>query len=100
MGVLPARTVASFRHFQTTEFNLRSRARHMHYYGAKQLANAWRTVRRNTIQIAEEIPAEQYGFRATEDTMPVGELLAHMATAPLWAVSIIFEEKKENVVAE
>ena len=72
----------------------------MNYYGAKNLAEAWRTVRRNTLQIAEEIPEEQYGFRATDDTMTVGELLAHMATSPMWAIAMVFEERKENVAAE
>ena len=71
----------------------------MTYYGAKQLAESWRTVRKNTLQIAEEIPEEQYGFRASADTMTVGELLAHMATSPLWAVAMIFEERKETVAA-
>ncbi|MEO7521417.1 MAG: DinB family protein, partial [Gemmatimonas sp.] len=73
---------------------------HMNYYGAKQLAESWRTVRKNTIQVAEEIPEEQYGFRASADTMTVGEQLAHMATSPLWAVLMIFEEKKDTVAAE
>ena len=72
----------------------------MTYYGAKQLADAWRTVRKNTIQIAEEIPAEQYGFRATDDTMTVGVLLAHMATSPMWAVTMLFEENKDTVARE
>lgn len=72
----------------------------MNYYGAKQLADSWRTVRRNTIQIAEEIPEDQYGFRAAADTMTVRELLAHLATSPMWAIAMIFDEKKENVLAE
>jgi uncharacterized damage-inducible protein DinB len=72
----------------------------MLYYGAQQLADAWRTVRKNTIQIAEEIPEEQYGFRASADTMTVGELLAHMATSQRWAIMMIFEEKKENVTVD
>jgi uncharacterized damage-inducible protein DinB len=50
----------------------------MTYYGASELARSFRTVRRNTLTIAEEIPAEQYGFRATADTRSVAEILAHI----------------------
>ena len=34
----------------------------MTYYGGKQLADAFRTVRQNTIQTAQDIPEDQYGF--------------------------------------
>lgn len=53
-------------------------------YGAKQLAESFRTVRRNTIQIAEDIPDDKYSFRATPDVKSVGEELAHIACSPLW----------------
>jgi uncharacterized damage-inducible protein DinB len=56
----------------------------MTYYGAKNLANSYRTVRKNTIAIAEEIPADQYSFKAAPDTMSVGEMLAHLAAAYQW----------------
>ncbi len=56
----------------------------MTYYGANNLANSYRTVRKNTIAIAEEIPAEQYSFRAAPGTMSVGEMLAHIAAAYAW----------------
>ena len=56
----------------------------MTYYGGKNLANSYRTVRKNTIAIAEEIPAEQYSFRAAPETMTVGEMLAHLAAAYQW----------------
>lgn len=51
----------------------------MNYYGSKELAAAFRTVRRNTIKIAEEIPEDKYGFRAAEGTRTVAELLSHIA---------------------
>jgi uncharacterized damage-inducible protein DinB len=47
-------------------------------YGASELARSFRTVRKNTLIIAEEIPADQYGFRATPDTRTVAEILAHI----------------------
>jgi uncharacterized damage-inducible protein DinB len=53
----------------------------MTYYGSKDLAAAFRTVRKNTIKIAEEVPAEKYGFRAAPDTRTIGETLAHIAVS-------------------
>jgi uncharacterized damage-inducible protein DinB len=54
----------------------------MTYYGAKELAEAFKTVRKNTIQIAEDIPEDNYGYKAAPDVRSVGELLAHIALAP------------------
>lgn len=51
----------------------------MTYYGGKQLANSFRTVRQNTLKIAEEIPEDKYGFKASPDTKSIGQLLAHIA---------------------
>jgi len=53
----------------------------MTYYGAKDLANAFRTVRANTIQTAQDIPADKYGFAAAEGCMTVGAMLAHVAAS-------------------
>ena len=72
----------------------------MTYYGAKELAESWRTVRKNTIQVAEDIPEEKYSFRAAPDTMSVGEMLAHLACAPHWAEQCLFVEKKASVAME
>jgi uncharacterized damage-inducible protein DinB len=52
----------------------------MNIYGAKQLANSFRTVRKNTIQVAEDIPESKYGFTAAEGTRTVAQTLAHLAT--------------------
>lgn len=54
----------------------------MNYYGAKELAQSFRTVRNNTITIAGEIPEEQYGFRPAEGCRSVAETLAHIAVMP------------------
>lgn len=35
----------------------------MNLYGTKQLPDSLRTVRKNTILIAEDIPEKDYGFR-------------------------------------
>jgi uncharacterized damage-inducible protein DinB len=53
----------------------------VNYYGGKELATSFRTVRKNTITIAEEIPEEKYGFRATADTRTVAEMLVHIAVS-------------------
>jgi hypothetical protein len=34
----------------------------MNYYGGKELADSFRTVRKNTITVAEEIGEQHYGF--------------------------------------
>jgi uncharacterized damage-inducible protein DinB len=53
----------------------------LNYYGGKELAASFRTVRKNTIAVAQDIPEEKYGFRAAPDTRSVGELLAHIAVS-------------------
>ena len=60
----------------------------MTYYGGQELAAAFRTVRKNTIQIAEEIPEDKYGFKAAPDTRSVEETLVHIALAPTFAIHI------------
>jgi uncharacterized damage-inducible protein DinB len=50
-------------------------------YGGKELADAFRTVRKNTIQVAEDIPESKYDFVAAPDARPVGKMLAHVAIA-------------------
>jgi uncharacterized damage-inducible protein DinB len=60
----------------------------MTYYGAKHLADSFRTVRRNTLTIANEIPEDKYSFRASPDVMSVGELLAHLAISPMWQMDV------------
>ena len=51
----------------------------MKYYGAKELAESFNTVRKNTIQIAQDIPEDKYSFAATADTRNVEKLLTHIA---------------------
>jgi uncharacterized damage-inducible protein DinB len=72
----------------------------MNYYGSKDLADSFRTVRKNTIQVAEDIPEEKYSYRAAPDTMTVGEMLAHLATSPYWANQCHFVEKRSSVAME
>ena len=48
-------------------------------YGAKELANAFRTVRKNTIQVAEDIPESSYNHSPAPDVRSVAHLLTHVA---------------------
>lgn len=57
-------------------------------FSAKDLSESFQTVRRNTIQIAQDIPAEQYDFRAAPLVKSVGEMLAHVAVAPRWQIEV------------
>ena len=72
----------------------------MTYYGSKELAESWRTVRKNTIQAAEDIPADKYAYRAAPDTMSVAEMLAHLAASPHWAEQCHCVDMKTDVSME
>jgi uncharacterized damage-inducible protein DinB len=50
-------------------------------YGGKELAAAFRTVRKNTLQIAEDLPESKYGFVAAPDCRSVANMLTHIAIA-------------------
>jgi len=54
----------------------------MTYYGAKDIAAAFRTVRGNTIHIANEIPEDQYGFKPSKESRSIGQTLVHIALGP------------------
>jgi uncharacterized damage-inducible protein DinB len=51
----------------------------MSSYGGRELANGFRTVRRNTIQVAEDIPESKYEFVAAEGCKTVARMLTHIA---------------------
>ena len=51
-------------------------------YGAKELAASFRTVRKNTVQAAEEFPEEHYDFVAAPGGMSVRAMLSHMVWGP------------------
>ncbi len=50
-------------------------------YGAKELADSFRTVRRNTIQIAKDIPESSYDFVPAPGARSVAESLRHIIFA-------------------
>ncbi len=54
----------------------------MTYYGGKEMAAAFRTVRENTLKIAEEIPEDKYSFKPASDSRSIGQTLTHIAVGP------------------
>jgi uncharacterized damage-inducible protein DinB len=66
----------------------------MNCYGGKDLARAFRTVRENTIKIAEEIPESKYDFSAAPGVRTVRQLLTHVALSD--SLSSIHKEKRTN----
>jgi uncharacterized damage-inducible protein DinB len=50
-------------------------------YGGKQLANSFRTVRKNTIQVAEDIPEQDYNPVPAAECRSAAKMLAHIALA-------------------
>lgn len=51
----------------------------MNLYGGKELAAAFRTVRKNTIQVAQDIPENRYDFKPAQESRTVAQTLAHIA---------------------
>jgi uncharacterized damage-inducible protein DinB len=70
----------------------------MTYYGAKELARSFRTVRDNTIKIAEEIPEEKYTFRPAEGCRSIAEMLVHIAVMSRVPVQIHAVEHRSTLV--
>lgn len=66
-------------------------------YGGRQLAEGFRTVRKNTIQVAQDIPADQYGFKATPDVRSVGDMLAHIAANTLWVLKAHRDDRVTHI---
>jgi uncharacterized damage-inducible protein DinB len=60
----------------------------MTYYSGKELAASFRTVRSNTIKIAEDIPENKYDFRPAPDTRTVAQTLVHIAVGPSFQTHI------------
>ena len=66
----------------------------MNCYGGTDLARAYRTVRDNTIKIAEEIPESKYDFAAAPGIRTVRQLLTHIALLDGFAT--FHKEKRTN----
>jgi uncharacterized damage-inducible protein DinB len=66
----------------------------MNCYGGTDLARAYRTVRDNTVKIAEEIPESGYDFAAAPGIRTVRQLLTHIALSDSFAM--FHKEKRTN----
>lgn len=62
-------------------------------YGGKDLAAAFRTVRKNTIAIAEDVPEDKYGFEPTPEVRSVARLLTHTALGPTFQHQVHSERR-------
>ena len=69
----------------------------MTIYGAKDLAGAFRTVRGNTLIIANELTEEQYGFSPADGTRTAGQLLTHIALISTLAEQVHFIERRTTL---
>jgi|SRR5215471_3218348 len=83
----------------------------MTYYGGKEMAAAFRTVRGNTIKTAEEIPEGKYEFAPASDCRTIGKTLVHIALGPGFQLHIHgnkvadltqvnFQQLMQGVIAE
>ena len=69
----------------------------MNYYGAKELSESFRTVRKNTITIAQDLPEEKYSLRPAPDVRSAGELLAHIALTPNFQYQVHAQERRTSL---
>jgi uncharacterized damage-inducible protein DinB len=58
------------------------------YYGGKELAASFRTVRQNTIQIAQDVPEDKYSVTAAPDTRSIAQTLVHLALSPRFQLHV------------
>ena len=69
----------------------------MNCYGGKELASSFRTVRKNTLAIAHDIPEDKYSFRPAEGCRTVAELLTHIAISYRFQYQVHAEEKRSTL---
>ena len=70
----------------------------MNYYGGKELAESFRTVRKNTLTVAQDIPEDRYSFRVAPETRSIAEVLTHIAFSPTFARQVHGEERLHSLV--
>ncbi len=66
----------------------------MNLYGPQNLIESMRTVRKNTILIAEDIPEESYGYRPTAESRSVAEMILHIAA--VWQITYQIHEVERH----
>jgi uncharacterized damage-inducible protein DinB len=83
--------------FLKKDNSFHSRRNRLNYYGPKEVAESFRTVRKNTITIAQELPGEKYGFRPAPNTRSIAELLAHISLAHNFQYQIHAQERRTSL---
>ncbi len=69
----------------------------MDHYGSKELAQSFRTVRKNTLEAARDIPEDKYDFRPTPDNKSVEKLLTHIALGYRFQHQLHAVEKRSSM---
>lgn len=69
----------------------------MSFYGAKELSESFGTVRKNTLAVAEDIPADQYTFQPSPECRSVAQLLTHIAVSFTFQYQIHAEEGRTTL---
>lgn len=69
----------------------------MTYYGAQQLSKSFKTVRDNTIKVAQDIPEAQYGHAAAEGARTVAQMLVHTALSPRLFWQAVHEGRSADI---
>lgn len=69
----------------------------MTYYGAQQLSVSFKTVRDNTIKVAQDIAEARYGHRAAEGARTVAQMLVHTALSPRLFWQAVHEGRSTDI---
>jgi uncharacterized damage-inducible protein DinB len=69
----------------------------MTHYGSKELAQSFRTVRKNTLDAAQDIPEDKYDFCPTPDCRSVEKMLTHIALAYRFQHQLHAVEKRSSM---
>src|SRR5262245_50388445 len=59
-----------------------------------ELKQSYTTIKNNHIKMAEKMPEEHYGFKATADVRTFGQLVAHVADSQARTCSAVNGEQK------
>ena len=70
----------------------------MAHYGSKELAQSFRTVRKNTLETARDIPEDKYDFQPTPDCKSVEKMLTHIALGYRFQHQVNAVEKLSSMV--
>ena len=70
----------------------------MAHYGPEELAHSFRTVRKNTIDAARDIPEDKFDFCPTPDCRTVEKVLTHIALTSRFQYRVHAVEKRSSMV--